>query len=192
MTELVVIRAVDDRALVAEITRIIEFLDRVADVSLVDVAYTCALLKGDSVIAIIADDVPALRARLFSARSRLETGSPARLRDKSGTYYFREHLLGEGKGKLAFMFPGVMSFYPDMMRDIVISHPECRSAFDELEEALVGDGGEFEPSSFIFPPAPYYRHDADVFSSGGYAQALVSTYAACAALLRAKIGSCNT
>ena len=184
MTELVVVRAADDRALVGEMTRLVEFLDRVPDVSLADVAYTCSLSRGGSVIAIIADDVPALRTRLFSARSRLECGTPARLRDKSGTYYFREHLLGEGKGKLAFMFPGVMSYYPDMMRDLAITYPECRSAFDELEEALVEESGEFVPSSFVFPPAPYYRHDADIFSSGAYAQALVSTYAACAALVR--------
>lgn len=184
MTELVVIRAASDRALVKEMSRLLEFIDRVPDVPLTDVAYTCSLSRGKSVIAIIAEDVPALRSRLFSARSRLETGAPKRLRDKSGTYYFKDHLLGEGKGKLAFMFPGVMSFYPDMMRDLAIAYPECRSAFDELEEALVEDSGEFVPSSFIFPPAPYYRHDADIFSSGAYAQALVSTYAACAALAR--------
>ena len=184
MTELVVIRAESDRALVGEMTRLIEFLDRVPDVALVDVAYTCSLSQGQSVIAIIAEDVPSLRARLFSARSRLENGGVRRLRDKSGTYYFRDHLLGEGKGKLAFLFPGVMSFYPDMMRDMAIVYPECRSAFDELEEALVEESGEFVPSSFVFPPAPYYRHDADIFSSGAYAQALVSTYSACAALVR--------
>ena len=154
MTELVVVRAADEGALVVEMSRLIEFLDRVPDVQLVDVAYTCSLTTGGCVICIIADDVVSLRARLFSARSRIETGLSRRLRDKSGTYYFRDHLLGEGKGKLAFMFPGVMSFYPDMMRDLAISYPECRSAFDELEEALVEESGEFVPSSFVFPPDP--------------------------------------
>lgn len=184
MTELVVVRAADERALVGEMSRLVGFLDRVSDVSLTDVAYTCSLTSGESVISIIADDVPSLRARLSSALGRLGSGNARRLRDKSGTYYFRDHLLGPGKGKLAFMFPGVMSFYPDMMRDLAIAYPECRSAFDELEEALVEESGEFVPSSFVFPPAPYYRHDADIFSSGAYAQALVSTYSACAALVR--------
>lgn len=184
MTELVVIRAENDRSLVGEMTRLIEFLDRVSGVALEDVAYTCSLLQGGSVIAIIAEDVPSLRARLFSARSRIENGNVLRLRDKSGTYYFRDHLLGDGKGKLAFLFPGVMSFYPDMMRDLAIVYPQCRSAFDELEEALVEESGGFVPSSFVFPPAPYYRRDADIFSSGAYAQALVSTYSACSALVR--------
>ena len=184
MTELVVVRAADEGALVKEMSRLIEFLDRVPDVQLVDVAYTCSLTTGECVICIIADDIVSLRSRLFSARSRIETGLSRRLRDKSGTYYFRDHLLGQGNGKLAFMFPGVMSFYPDMMRDLAISYPECRSAFDELEEALVEESGEFVPSSFVFPPAAYYRHDADIFSSGAYAQALVSTYASCSALVR--------
>ncbi|MBQ0032925.1 MAG: 4'-phosphopantetheinyl transferase superfamily protein, partial [bacterium] len=33
-------------------------------------------------------------------------------------------------------------------------------------------------------PAAYYRHDADIFKSGAYAQALVATYAGCMALTR--------
>ena len=181
MSELVTVRAESDEKLVREMARLVGFLDRVPDVPLIDVAYTCSRLRGESVIAIIADDVASLRARLVTAKDRI--GTAKRLRDKSGTYYFREHLIGEGKGKLAFVYPGVMSFYPDMMRDLAIEYPVCRGAFDELEEALVGDP-EFTPSSFIFPPAAYYRHDADIFRSGAYAQALVSTYAGCMALTR--------
>ena len=182
MSELVTVRAESDEKLVEEMTRLVGFLDRVPDVPLVDVAYTCSCLRGESVIAIIADDIASLRARLVTAKDRI--GTAKRVRDKSGTYYFREHLLGKrGSGKLAFVYPGVMSFYPDMMRDLAIEYPVCRAAFDELEEALLGDP-EFTPSSFIFPPAAYYRHDADIFKSGAYAQALVSTYAGCMALTR--------
>ena len=181
MSELVTVRAENDEKLVGEMARLVGFLDRVPDVPLIDVAYTCSRMHGESVVAIIADDVASLRARLATAKDRI--GTAKRLRDKSGTYYFREHLIGEGKGKLAFVYPGVMSFYPDMMRDLVIEYPVCRWAFDELEEALAGDP-EFTPSSFIFPPAAYYRHDADIFRSGAYAQALVSTYAGCRALTR--------
>ena len=183
MTELVVLRAADDAALVAEIDRLVAFVDRVPDVSLVDVAYTCALTKGESVLSVLADDVPSLRARLSSARNRIASPTTKRIRDKSGTYYFRKHLLGADGGKLAFVYPGVMSFYLGMLRDVAIAHPECREAFDELEEAMVGTD-DFTPSSFIFPPAQYYSHDADIFKSGAYAQALVSTYAACSALTR--------
>ena len=182
-TELVVVSAADTAALAAEMERIVRFIDRVPDVSLLDVAYTCSLARGPAVVAIIAATLADLRARLVSASARLKTGGVARLRDRSGTYYFRDRLLGEGRGKLAFVYPGVMSFYPDMMRDLVILHPECRTAFDELEEALAGFD-DFTPSNFIFPPAAYYRRDADIFSSGAYAQALVSTFAGSAAMTR--------
>jgi len=183
MTELILVSAADEGALVAELTRLVAFLDRVPGSVLADVAYTCAQMTGDCTVSIIAASVADLRARAASVRDRLASGNVRRIRDKSGTYYFREHLLGPGKGRLAFVYPGVMSFYPDMLRDLAIARPECRDAFDELEEALVGVP-EFTPSSFIFPPAPYYRHDADIFRSGAYAQALVSTYAACVALSR--------
>ncbi len=183
MSELVRVSAADDQALIAEMNRLIGFIDRVPDVPLIDIAYTCSLKHGPSTLAVIAADVASLRARLASASARLSTGTVKRLRDKSGTYYFHDHLLGEGRGKLAFVYPGVMSFYPDMMRDLAVEYADCRRSFDELEEALVGDT-EFTPSSFIFPPAAYYRHDADIFKSGAYAQALVSTYAGCVALTR--------
>ena len=183
MTELVVVSAADEAALLAEIARLVAFLDRVPDVPFLDVAYTCSLTRGPARLAVIAADVASLRARLVSARSRIASGAARRIRDKSGTYFSRDRMLGEGCGKLAFVYPGVLSFYPDMLRDIAVRYPECRQAFDELEEALSGNN-EFTPSSFIFPPAPYYRHDADIFSSGAYAQALVSTYAGCDALTR--------
>ena len=183
MTELVVISAADDAALQAEISRVIAYLDRVPDVSLADVAYTCSLADGPAVLSVVADSVSDLRARLASACGRIAEGQ-ARIRDRSGTYYYRTRLLGPGGGKLAFVFPGVTSFYPDMLRDLTVARPECREPFDELEEALASEGGEFTPSDFVFPPAPHYRHDADIFGSGAYAQALVATYACCDALSR--------
>ena len=51
MTELVIVRAEDDAALVAEAKRLVGFLDRVPDVPLVDVAYTCALRRGACALA---------------------------------------------------------------------------------------------------------------------------------------------
>ena len=191
-TELVAISAADNEALADELKRVIAFLDRVRDVSLSDIAYTCSLMKGPARIATIASNVQELRSRLASALDRMQSGAQ-KIRDKSGTYWFKDRILevnaeegkGEGKalGRLAFIYPGVISFYPDMLRDITVLYKECRDAFDELEEAMK-DNCDFTPSNFIFPPAPYYRHDADIFKSGAYAQALVSVYSANAALSR--------
>lgn len=182
MSELVVIRAENDEKLKIELQRIIDYIDRVPEARLVDVAYTTQLSKGKSVISLISENLQELRSRLTSAVSRI--GSMKRIKDKSGTYFFKDHLLGQGKGKLAFVYPNSISFYPDMMRDIIIESDECRSAFDELEEAIREEGREFLPSTFVFPPATYYRRDADVFASGAYAEALVSVYAGCMAMTR--------
>lgn len=183
-TELVIMRSASLPSLLAQISRLVDFLDRAPESRLADVAYTCSFSTGECCLAMVASSIADLRTRLASAKSRLSGGSVRRIRDKSGTYYFAEPMLGAGRGKLAFVYPGVTSFYPDMMRDLAWLYPECRSAFDELEEALKGEGGGFVPSSFIFPPAPHYRRDADIFSSGAYAQALVATYAGCMAITR--------
>ena len=189
MSQLVIIRAGSTEALVNEMTRVSGYIDRTPSASLLDVACTCAHGEGESVIAFVVDNIQGLRSRLVSAAARIGSGNLKRLRDKSGTYWYGTHLLGEGGGKLAFVFPGVTSFYPDMMRDLAIYQNSCRSAFDELEEALQQEGGEFTPSNFVFPPAPYYRHDADIFSSGAYAQGFVSAYTGCVAISRL-LGEC--
>lgn len=182
MSELVVIRAENDEKLVEELKRIIGYIDRVPEARILDVAYTTQASKGESVISIIAENLQDLRARLCSVATRI--GTMRRIKDKSGTYFFKDHLLGRDKGKLAFVYPNSISFYPDMMRDIILDSDECRSAFDELEEAIRQEGRDFLPSTFVFPPASYYRKDANVFASGAYAEALVSVYSGCMAMTR--------
>ena len=182
-TELVVVSAADDAALVAEAARLVEFLDRVPEVELRDVAYTASLSRGPARLAIVASSVRDLHDRLLSAKTRLASGTVARMKDKSGTYYFRERLVGEGRGRLAYVYPGVASFHPGMLRDLAVAFPECRRAFDDLESAMA-DEPDFSPSDYVFPPADRYRRDADIFRSGAYAQALVATFAASDALTR--------
>ena len=100
MSELVIVRAADNTALVAEMRRVAAFLDRVPGVPLADVAFTCSKGGGPAVAAFVTDSVQDLRVRLVSASSRIEGGKLARLRDKSGTYWNGRHLLGDGGGKL--------------------------------------------------------------------------------------------
>ena len=177
-SELVVIRASDRESLAALVVSVSNFLEQAPSALLKDVAYTCSKTKGQSTLAVVTQSVEDLRARLSLAASRMAAGAK-RIKDKSGTYYETEPV----EGKLAFLAPGGFSFYPDMMCDLAIFFPECRGAFDELEEALSGIGA-FSPASFVFPPASYYRRDADVFSAGGYAESLVSVYSANIALAR--------
>ena len=177
-SELVLIRASDAKSLALQVLSIANFLEQAPSAPLKDVAYTCMKTKGPAVLAIVTQSTEDLRARLSTAAARMASGAK-RIKDKSGTYYDTEPV----KGKLAFVAPGGFAFYPDMMCDLAILFPECRGAFDELEEALAGIG-QFSPVSFVFPPASYYRRDADVFSAGGYAESLVSVYSANIALAR--------
>lgn len=192
--EIVFVRAGD-------IPGLLSFLDRAPAASLRDVAFTCAKrwkesTSGEATVAIVTPSVADLRTRLMSASARIASGA-AKIRDRSGTFYFRDAPLaqdGAAGPRLAFMFPGGASFYPDMLRDVTIRFPIVRATFDELSEALDppkdGKGKErerknlFDPNSFIFPPAPYYLADANVFAAGAYAEATVSVYTANAALAR--------
>ena len=183
-SELVIVGADTTEGLVAEIGRLIGFLEQAPSAQLEDVAYTCVTAARGKrcVLSVVADDTAELLTRLRAAVRRI-AGGAARVRDKSGTYYFREHVAGPGtNGKVAFLFPGATSFYPDMLRDLAILFPVCRQPFDELEEAMAGSpvarNTGFSPAAFVFPPSLCYRHDADAFSAGGYAQGIVSAFAA--------------
>lgn len=184
-SELVLVGAPSMLGLAEETARLASFLEQAPGVLLEDVAYTCALnaKNQNCIAALVVSSVADLLERLRPLSSRIADGAD-RIRDKNGTYYFREKMAGRGaKAKLAFFYPGAASFYPDMFRDLAIFFPQAREPFDELEEALGGEG-LFSPSTYVFPPAAYYRSDADVFESGGYAQCLVSAYSANMAMTR--------
>ena len=177
-SELVLIRAQDAAELTQSLALLERFLEQAPSAPLKDIAYTCSKTQGPAVIALVVQSTEDLRSRLALASSRMAAGAK-RIKDKSGTYYEAVPF----EGKLAFVLPGGYAFYPDMLCDLAILFPECRGAFDELEEALAGIG-PFSPASFVFPPASYYRRDADVFSAGGYAESLVSVYSASLAIAR--------
>ena len=182
-TELCLIGAATNADLPGEIKRVLHFLEHVPDCSLADVAYTCALAARGrpAVVAVVANSVAALRDRLALAHAKLSDNA-GRIRDKSGTYYFRERLCPGGR--IAFLFPGVMAFYPDMLRDLSLAFEDCRGAFDELEEAVQSEGGAFVPSDFVFPPAPCYRPDVRDTPADAFPEMLVAAHAANTALCR--------
>jgi phosphopantetheinyl transferase (holo-ACP synthase)/malonyl CoA-acyl carrier protein transacylase len=187
--ELILVSAIGLDSLKAKCFELSGFLEQAPNISLGDVAYTCmreylACREEEEckVLAIVTTTVASLRSHLNGALRRLENGA-TRIKDRSGSYFFNDPLLGKGGGRIAFVLPGAISFYPDMLLSLVLRFSACREAFDELEETMAGDV-RFNPSSFIFPPASYYRQDADIFESGAYAEALVSCYSACSGMCR--------
>ncbi|MDR2850193.1 MAG: hypothetical protein LBW77_06610, partial [Verrucomicrobiota bacterium] len=183
-SELCLIGAPDDARLAAEVKRVIHFLEHAPDAPLQDVAYTCAAAarRQPAVLAVVSTSVHDLRDRLALAHKKLSENA-GRIRDKSGTYFFRDRL--RPAGRIAFLFPGAVSFYPDMLRDLCLVFDDCRGAFDELEEALQTRGADaFPAADFIFPPAAGYRADAGAFSAQAFSESLIAIHAANTALFR--------
>jgi len=182
-TELCLIGAASDAALPEEVRRVLHFVEHTPDCALADVAYSCACTaRGKtSVLAVVANSPVDLRDRLTLAHRKLSEGA-GRIRDKSGSYFFRDPLAPQGR--IAFLFPGVMSFYPDMLRDLSLVFEDSRSAFDELEAVTHATGGHIEPADFVFPPTPGHRSDVRALTPDTFPETLIATHAANTALCR--------
>ena len=183
-SELCVIGAANDVALAIEVNRVIHFLEHAPDALLEDVAYTCARNARNmpSIIAVVATSVTDLRTRLLLAHRKL-IDNAGRIRDKNGTYFFRERLCPQGR--IAFLFPGAASFYPDMLRDLCLVFDDCRKAFDEMEEAIQDhDHVNFSPATYIFPPAACHRTDPSHLSAHGFAESCLAVHSVNTALAR--------
>ena len=177
-SELCLVGAVSNEALVQETQRLVNFLEHAPDVELEDVAYTCACSARHmpSILAVVASSTQDLLARLKIAWPKLAEDA-SRIRDKSGMYYFRDRLCPSGR--IAFLFPGADSFYPDMLRDLCISFECCRLPFDEMTEAV--QGWRVIPADHIFPPAACYRNKGSQ-PAADFIQALASIHSANTAL----------
>ena len=182
-SELCLIGAATDEALVDEVHRLRCYLDQVPQSTLEDIAYTCAYQARNQpcIVALVASSLQDLRLRLDSVHKKLSE-NVARIRDKNGVYFSRERMAQHGR--IAFLFPGVTSFYPDMLRDLNLVFDDCRSVFDELEEAIrVDTRDSFIPSDYIFPPSAIYR-DSHMMPADLFSESLIATHAANLAFFR--------
>jgi acyl transferase domain-containing protein/phosphopantetheinyl transferase len=123
-------------------------------VALKDLAYTLnvAEARADAVtrLAIVAATVAEARDKLAHALGRLRDRTCARIKERSGIYFFAEPLGGEGK--LAFLFPGEGSQYVNMLADLCMHFPEVRASFDLIDRAFADHARGYLPSQLIFPP----------------------------------------
>ena len=169
--ELCVIGAMSQEALCAEVERIVRFLEHARGVALEDVAYTCAVQSRESPerIAVVARSVDELHDRLVAAARKLKEGV-SRIRDKGGTYYFRSD--ARVSGKVAFLFPGVSSFYPDVARDLCMCFDSFRDSLDDFAEALRTPfiTPPIPPEDYLFPPVPGRVSSSEPFSKRNFAE----------------------
>src|SRR5207237_2922672 len=57
-------------------------------------------------------------------------------------------------GKVAFLFPGQGSQYPDMLAQVAMAFPEVREALDAAERTLAGELDR-PLGKFVYPPSPF-------------------------------------
>ncbi len=136
--------------LIEEVTRIIEYLEQTPNAPLRDIVYTAAQRAQGmpEILALAVDSSADLLNLLRSAEKKLQKGA-ARIKDKVGVYYFRHRLAAEGK--TAFIYPGVASYHPDMLREVLLRFPAARKVFDELNESFSGQFLEGSAMDVLYP-----------------------------------------
>ncbi len=117
----------------------------------------CPADAGLPVLAVVAAGVEELRDRLGQVLPLLRSGQD-RIHDPRGVFFAALPGVTEtsvpGPGKLAFLFPGQGSQYPDMLAQVALAFPEVRAAFDEAERVLWGEL-ERPLGKWIFPPSAF-------------------------------------
>ena len=194
-SEVVIVAAVDRSGLLETAAGLVAYLDAVPDLaapgfSLLDLAWTVNQRAGDQPcrLALVAISLADLRDKLVQAIERLAKPKTSRIKDVRGIYFFEEPF--HPQGKLAFLFPGEGSQYPNMLADLCLQFPEVRTAFDRIDRIFAGHPRGYVPSDFIFP-APGQTGELDVaqqlWEIDGAVEAVLTGNAAIHALLR-KLG----
>ena len=149
-SEVVVLGADEVPQIVDQIDLVANYLDKTPSPVLRDVAFTAGLASRDALAkaAIVATSPADLREKLDLLRRRIESGKITSFYTK-GVYIGTERC--RAPGRTVFLFPGEGSQYPDMLRDLSLHFPACRSAFDDADPASAMAGAPMAPSQWIFP-----------------------------------------
>ena len=149
-SEVVVLGADEVPQIVDQIDLVANYLDKTPSPVLRDIAFTAGLASRDALAkaAIVAPSPADLREKLDLLKRRIESGKITSFYTK-GVYIGTERC--PAPGRTVFLFPGEGSQYPDMLRDLSLHFPACRSAFDDADTASAMAGAPMAPSQWIFP-----------------------------------------
>ncbi len=156
--ELLVWRGGSRADLVAGVDNLLVQLDAGANPSLADLAYTLNLTEspvGGPMLAIVAESVPDLAAKLRVARDVL--GGDARRQHMPNGVHFAEEGFALDR-QVAFLFPGQGSQYVNMGREVAVAFPDIREQLDRAD-ALLSETLSQALSRYIFPPPGFTPED---------------------------------
>ncbi|MEA3337592.1 MAG: SDR family NAD(P)-dependent oxidoreductase [Chloroflexota bacterium] len=155
--ESLLFRAADSDGLVAQVSALDDWLADGNEPPLRNLAYTLyrkardfgqnSALEVPLTLAIVASSLGDLRQKLQGARRELEAGSE--LIDNPQGIYFARKPLGIS-GKVAFLYPGQGSQYPNMLADLVMQFPQLGEPF-EIANGVLADHLPKPLSEFVFP-----------------------------------------
>jgi acyl transferase domain-containing protein/NAD(P)H-dependent flavin oxidoreductase YrpB (nitropropane dioxygenase family) len=157
-SELFLWSAPSRQALVADLEFLEQALEQGAQPELTDLAYTLyetfnarrSML--DVHLAVVATSLDDLRQKLAQAREAMGAPGLVEIADPRGIYFTEQPLAREGK--VAFLFPGQGSQYPNMLCDLALAFPEVREAFERADRALM-DRLPKPLSGYVFPPPAF-------------------------------------
>lgn len=103
------------------------------------------------ILAVVANSLEDLKEKLGVALEGMRAFKE-KLHDPRGIYYAEKP--AKESGKIAFLFPGQGSQYPNMLAQTAMNFAEVREAFDRAERHLAGRL-EKPLGRFIFPPSAF-------------------------------------
>ncbi|WP_299566807.1 type I polyketide synthase, partial [Enterovirga sp.] len=153
--ELLVWRGPTAAAVLAAVEQCRAAIGRGATPELGDLALSLwSAARGDPrqpTLAVLASSLDDLGEKLTAACDALRAGKPA-LTDPRGIYFAAEPTAAAGK--VAFLFPGQGSQYPNMLSQLAMAFAEVRTSFDDAERQLAG-ALDLPLGRYIFPPTAF-------------------------------------
>jgi acyl transferase domain-containing protein/NAD(P)H-dependent flavin oxidoreductase YrpB (nitropropane dioxygenase family)/NAD(P)-dependent dehydrogenase (short-subunit alcohol dehydrogenase family)/acyl carrier protein len=131
-------------------------LARGAAPELADLAYSLGQANPEQAalptLAVVATSLDDLKQKLDQAIALMRSGENT-AHDPRGIFFAAVPQREDGE-RIAFLFPGQGSQYPNMLASLAMVFPEVRQAFDDAEAVLKGKL-ERPLGKFIFPPSAF-------------------------------------